>query len=41
MGVITFTLWPLNPLEEEHSVTTVQAAGRAKEMEQKKRDFSY
>jgi hypothetical protein len=41
MGVITFTFWPLYPLEEEHSVTTLQAAGRAKEMEQKITDLSY
>ena len=41
MGVITFTLWPLYPLEEEHSVTTVQVVGRAKEMVQKITDFSY
>lgn len=41
MGVKTFTFWLLYPLEEEPSVTTVQAPGRAKGMGQKMTDFSY
>jgi len=41
MGVIIFTFWPLYPLEEKPSVSTVQAAGRSKEMKQKITDFSH